>query len=142
MKTCLVVANKTLPGEKLAAAIRARIDERDLAFYIVVPLAPVSHGVVWDEDESGDAARTRLTAFLDALRGQGIEAAGEIGDSDPIQAVRDVLRGRVVDEIILSTLAPGVSRWLQLDVPSRLSRAVDVPVTVITQDAATAASQS
>jgi nucleotide-binding universal stress UspA family protein len=104
----------------------------------VVPLTPVSHGGVWEENESADAARTRLTAFLGALRDQGVDADGETGDRDPIQAVRDVLRTRGVDEIILSTLPPGVSRWLQLDVPSRLARAVDVPVTVISQEATTA----
>ncbi|MCI0345397.1 MAG: hypothetical protein L0221_08125 [Chloroflexi bacterium] len=133
MKTCLVVANQTLPGEQLAAAVRERIAAGDRTFYVVVPLTPVSHGAVWDEDESSDAANDRLTAFLGVLRDQGVEADGEIGDRDPIQAVRDVIRVRAIDEIILSTLPPGISRWLQMDVPSRLSRAVDVPVTVITQ---------
>jgi nucleotide-binding universal stress UspA family protein len=138
MKTYLVVANQTLPGEQLARAVRERIAAGNCIFYVVVPLTAISHGGVWEENESADAARTRLTAFLGALRDQGVDADGETGDRDPIQAVRDVLRTRAVDEIILSTLPPGVSRWLQLDIPSRLARAVEVPVTVISQEAAAA----
>ena len=135
MKTCLVVANRTLPGEALATAIRERIEEGDRTFYVVVPLTPVSHGGVWDEDESADASRSRLESFLTALREAGVEADGEIGDRDPIQAVRDIVRERDVDEIVLSTLPPGISRWLSMDVPSRLAREVDRPLTVITQEA-------
>lgn len=135
MKTCLVVANQTLPGQPLAATVRERIAEGECTFHVVVPLTPVAHGAVWEERESAEAARGRLAAFLGVLRNQGVEADGEIGDRDPIQAVRDVLRTRAVDEVILSTLPPGASRWLQMDIPSRLARAVDVPVTVISEEA-------
>jgi hypothetical protein len=134
MKTCLVVANKTLPSERLAEAIRDRIAGGTTAFYVVVPLAPVDHGLTWDETETGEAAQARLEAFLGALRDQGAEAGGEIGDPDPVQAVRDVLEHRSVDEIVLSTLPPGASRWLQRDVPTRLTRAVTVPVAVVTPE--------
>jgi len=141
MTTCLVVANKTLPGEELNALVRERIAGGERTFYVVVPLTPVSHGVIVDEAESADAAIARLDAFLQAVRDQGAEADGEIGDPDPVQAVRDVRLVRDVDEIILSTLPAGVSRWLQRDVPSRLERAMDLPITVITQEAAAAVPQ-
>lgn len=135
MKMCLVIANQTLPGQELAAAVRERVAEGARTFYVLVPLTPVPHGAVWDERESAEAARGRLAAFLGVLRHQGVEAEGEIGDRDVLQAVRDVLRVRVVDEVILSTLPAGVSRWLQLDIPSRLAREIDLPITVITQEA-------
>lgn len=137
MKTCLVVANQTLPGEPLAALVRERIAAGECTFHVVVPLTPVQHAAVWEERESAEAARGRLAAFLGVVRGQGCTADGEIGARDPIQAVRDVLRTRTVDEIVLSTLPPGASRWLQMDVPSRLARAVDVPVTLVSEEATT-----
>ncbi|HXG25430.1 MAG TPA: hypothetical protein VNL94_01055 [Candidatus Binatia bacterium] len=140
MRTCLIVGNRTLPGDELAAELRKRIAEGDCTFHVVVPLAPVSHAATWDETESVAASRQRLDAFLEHLRDMGAEADGEIGDRDPIQAVRDVLRTRIVDEVILSTLPPGVSRWLQLDVPSRMAREIDVPVTTVTQRAGVTAS--
>lgn len=42
-----------------------------------------------------------------------------------------------VDEVIVSTLPMGMSRWLGEDVPSRLRDSVPVPVTVVTQESVT-----
>ena len=58
--------------------------------------------------------------------------SGEIGSRDPIEAVQDALRGHPCDEIILSTLPSGISRWLGQDVPTRLRGSVLVPVRVVT----------
>ena len=79
-----------------------------------------------------DAARERLDAILSWLRGHSAEATGEIGDHDPVQSARDALLKHEADEIILSTLPVGISRWIGQDVPSRLRGAVDLPVTVVT----------
>jgi len=65
-----------------------------------------------------------------------------VGDRDPVQAVRDALRERTVDEIILSTLPPGISRWLGQDVPSRLRGAVPVPVSVVYEESPAATAQT
>ena len=129
MKTCLVVANQTLPGVPLADTVRERIAVGECTFHVVVPLTPVPHGAVWEEGESTEAARGRLAAFLGVLRNQGVEAEGEIGDRDPIQAVRDVLRTKAVDEIILSTLPVGTSKWLAQNMVRRLKRSTGLPVT-------------
>lgn len=40
------------------------------------------------------------------------------------------------DEVILSTLPPGVSRWLKQDLPHRLERHFDIPVTHVIGDPA------
>ena len=61
---------------------------------------------------------------MDHLRSMGADASGEIGSRDPIEAVQDALRGHPCDEIILSTLPPGISRWLGQDVPTRLRGSV------------------
>jgi hypothetical protein len=77
-------------------------------------------------------AEKRLNAAIDRLRGLGVEVSGEIGPRDPVEATVDALRGRQVDEILLSTLPAGISRWLGQDVPSRLKGSVTVPVMVVT----------
>ena len=56
-----------------------------------------------------------------------------IGDSDPVEAVRQVMETTQVDEVIVSTLPQRVSRWLHRDVPSRV-QALGVPVTVVTAE--------
>jgi hypothetical protein len=136
MSMALVVANQTLPSAALAEAIRDRIQAGTDAIHVVVPATPpVGHGFTWDEEQGRQEAELRLATFLDQLRSSGVTASGEVGDRDPISAVRDALRGREVDEILLSTLPPGISRWLGQDVPSRLRGAVDVPVTVVYEEA-------
>jgi hypothetical protein len=135
MRTHLIIANQTLVGEALLGAVSKRIDAGPARFHVVVPATPPPHGITamtWDEEETWRAASERLDAILAWLRARGAEADGEIGDRDPVAAARDALRRRPVDEIILSTLPPGTSRWLRQDVVSRLRAAVAVPVTVVT----------
>lgn len=131
MHTCLVVGNQTLDSPELAAAIAERLAAGPASFYIVVPATPVPRALTWDEDEARAAAKEHLAAALARLRERGIEATGEIGSRDPIEATEDALRGRPIDEVILSTLPPGISRWLGQDVPSRLKGSIRVPVTVV-----------
>ena len=136
MSTILIVANQTLPSEALATEVTSRIKSGARDFYIVVPATPPpGGGMTWDEEGARDAAETRLAAFERQLEDQGVTAAGEIGDRDPIAAVRDAARDREVSAIILSTLPAGVSRWLRQDVPSRMKGAVNVPITVVEEHA-------
>jgi hypothetical protein len=70
------------------------------------------------------------------------EAAGAPVDGsvsrrhDPMDAVEEALHDGAFDEIILSTLPRRVSRWLHIDLPSRVEH-LGLPVTtVIAQDRA------
>ena len=132
MRSYLIVANRTLASPTLAAAVAERVAVGDAAFHVVVPATPVQHGLTWDEDEAQAAASQRLEEVLTRLAAMGIEATGEVGCKDPVDAVQDALRSRAADEIILSTLPVRLSRWLGQDVPSKLRRSVDVPVIVVT----------
>jgi hypothetical protein len=134
MRSYLVVGNQTLDSPELAEAIRERVaNEPTAAFYLVVPATKAGGGrLTWDEDQAREAAQERLTATLNRLHAIGVVAAGEVGCDDPIQATRDALRHRTVDEVILSTLPPGISRWLGQDIPSKLKGSIQEPVAVVT----------
>ena len=77
-------------------------------------------------------ARSNLATELDRLREIGATADGAVSDPDPMKAIRKALAQRSFDEIILSTLPPGLSRWLAWDLPRRVRRRTDIPLTVIT----------
>jgi MFS transporter, DHA1 family, multidrug resistance protein len=77
-------------------------------------------------------AKSSLATELHRLREIGATADGAVSDADPITAIRKALAQRRFDEIILSTLPPGVSRWLARDLPRRVRRRTGVPLTVIT----------
>jgi hypothetical protein len=131
MPTYLIVANQTLDSPTLGEAVAERASTGNATFRVVVPATPVPHALTWSEEEARAAAQGRLDGLLERLRAIGVEVSGEIGSSDPVAAARDVIRHGPVDEIILSTLPPGISRWLGLDVPTQLKNAVSVPVTVV-----------
>lgn len=140
MPMILIVANQTLPSAALAAEVARRIGSGASEFHVVVPATPPpGGGFTWDEEAARHEAEGRLAAFLDGLRRQGATADGEIGDRDPVAAVRDAARDRDVAEIILSTLPSGASKWLRQDVPSRLRGALTIPIVVVTERETSAA---
>lgn len=129
MRRYLVVANLTIAGEPLLQTVRELMAEGPCRFTVVVPAG--SDPASWHaHDEAHDiaAARARLEAAIDAFRALGADVDGAIGDPRPVDAVRDALARDHYDEIIVSTLPPGVSRWLRTDVVRRIERVVDVPV--------------
>ncbi|MBW3662147.1 MAG: conjugal transfer protein TraF [Actinobacteria bacterium] len=141
-RTVLVVANKTLAGPALHRELRRRARAQRLQVFVIVPATPPdpeTEEELVDDDliEAGrSAARTvagsRLDEVVKQLQAQGFVVTGDVGPPDPLEAVTLALqRWPEVNEVIVSTLPAGVSRWLKLDLPSRLTRRLDVPVTTL-----------
>ncbi|MCZ2824988.1 MULTISPECIES: hypothetical protein [unclassified Modestobacter] len=80
-------------------------------------------------DRAYALAAQRLDHALDQLGSLGATVTGEVGDPDALEAVRTTLRHFTADEIIVSTLPQGLSRWLHRDLPSRLRKVTGVTVT-------------
>jgi GABA permease len=126
----LVVANQTLAGQHLAEVVRERTESDPTAsFHLVIPATRPQHHLVWTEGEAHVIAQERLEAAITAFEALGATVTGEVGDERAIEAVGDALRRDDFDEIIISTLPAGVSRWLKVDLPHRLERAFHRPVT-------------
>lgn len=128
MRHYLVVANQTLAGEHLAETVRGCLAAGPGRFHILVPATQPRDHAVWTEGEARALAQRRLEAALERFRGLGAEVQGEVADERPLQAIADAVREREFDEIILSTLPPGLSRWLGQDLPHRVERQFDLPV--------------
>lgn len=138
MRRYLVLANLTLCEPPLIEVIRDRMESGACQFHVTVPASHAPLGGSWTEADTRAAAGERLEAMLATLEELGCEADGEIGDIRAIDAALDALRAEDYDEIIISTLPPGASRWLKLDLVSRLERAVDTPVTHVISEPANA----
>ncbi|MHB8246529.1 MAG: hypothetical protein ACYDGN_14505 [Acidimicrobiales bacterium] len=149
-RRCLLVANQTLGGRELTEVLSRRIGAGVTAIYVVVPVTPSEHRVAargeWslagslgtplppleDPDAAGrDQASKRLGTALDWLRQAGAEAQGELGVSDPMVAVSEVMEKNEFDEVIVSTLPQGISRWFRMDLSRRIERRFGVPVTEV-----------
>lgn len=85
-----------------------------------------------DYEEAHRRAQDRLDQMIARIETMGGRAEGEIGDEDPLAAAKAVLeRESPFDEVIVSTLPSAVSRWLKMDLPSRIARVTDAPMTTI-----------
>ena len=134
-----MVANQTLGGEQFQRAVRDRAAAGPASFFVLVPATPPDDlfdtavsayaGSLPASEELVDEARSRLDRVLTSLAREGIQADGAIGDADPVVAIDEAMARRRYDEIILSTLPSGVSKWLGRDVPHRVERSCGVPVT-------------
>jgi hypothetical protein len=114
----LVVANVTAASDELLAALKARSERGPTEFTLLLPAAG---GHTTD-------ARGALDTALERMRSAGLEVKGSVGDSDPVVAVHEAWDPRRYDEVVVSTLPTGSSRWLRIDLPHRIERLTDVPV--------------
>jgi hypothetical protein len=131
----LVVANETVGGETLRDCIRQKTKGYREEVLVVTPAlnSPLKHWAS-DEDEARAAAQKRLDASLARLREFGIDARGEVGDGEPLQAMEDALRTFGADEIIISTHPEGRSHWLERGVVSGARERFAVPITHVVVD--------
>ena len=133
MRHYLVVAHQTLDSPQLLDAIQARMAQGPSAFHLVVPERH-ERGATWNEGQVRLEAERKLEEARLRLVNLGVPVTGEVGHTNPVQSVANVLRRHDVDhftEIIVSTLPQRMSRWLGLDVPSRIQKSTPVPVTAI-----------
>jgi len=131
----LVVANETVAGRKLHDAVRRAVVGQPSQVLVVSPAlnSPLRH-FVSDEDKARREAQERLNRSLQALAGAGIDARGEVGDADPLQAIEDALRTFGADEIIISTHPEGRSNWLEKGIVSGAEKRFTVPITHVVVD--------
>jgi hypothetical protein len=126
MAIYLVVANETAESSELNDAVtEISKQDQEAEFVIVIPATPLNllqqfEGVV--KSARGLAAQ-RGQSTRRHLESLGIRVRStRIGNWDPYVAIEDELANDKYQAIVLSTLPPGVSRWLRMDLPSRVIR--------------------
>ncbi len=134
MREILVIANRTLGGEKLLEAVRERAAAGDTRFRLVVPQTKPGAGLVIYDEAVRESAQVRVDLAMGLLSEEGIEASGEVGDPDPFNAAMDAIAARRPDEVIVSTHPVTQSGWLRRDLIERIERASGLPVTHIVVD--------
>lgn len=138
MKTILVVANQTIGGARLFETIKRKVDEADgdARVNLCVPRTNPLHGNVIYDDAVIEAAQVRVDLARTVLREAGIEAVGEVGDSDPYTAAMDAILEFQPDEVVVSTLPATSSGWLRRDLVERIADASGLPVEHVVVDVA------
>jgi hypothetical protein len=144
MGRVLVLANETLCAEAVQRVARDR-GERGFAVRFVVPLRiPMyadlgglsMYGCVALEPGDADAierdAWARLDEAVRLVHAEGIPASGRVTCTDALTAVERELADAPAAEIVVSIRARALSRWLGLDLATRLARRFpDLKVTTV-----------
>lgn len=150
----LVVANQTLASPGLLEALRERHEAGPSEFHVVVPATgsdpswaslaaagtPLGGGTLAVEADTLDAQRQaalegasqRLEAHVAALEGLGATVTAELGSPDPYAAALAAIDRSSFDGVVVSTLPARLSKWVAMDLGSRLGRALPIPVSVYT----------
>ncbi|MFN8217421.1 MAG: hypothetical protein U0R71_12585 [Solirubrobacterales bacterium] len=105
----------------------------DIDLRIVVPAveATAFRHTMGDIDEPREQAESRLAATLAALRREGVEAAGEVGDPDPVQAATDALLQAPADEVVIFEHEEGQARWFEEGLFERAKAGLDPPLRMV-----------
>jgi hypothetical protein len=118
-RSVLVVANVTAASDELLEALHSRAPAE------LTLIVPATGGRSADREAAGRS----LEKALGRMRAAGLEVSGTVADPDPVVAVHEAWDPARFDEVVVSTLPTGASRWLQIDLPRRIEKITDAPVT-------------
>jgi hypothetical protein len=129
----LVVAHKTAATPALIEAVRDRAQRGPAVFTLLVPNpAHGLHALMDSEDQEESEGQTVLDLAIPLLEdAAGAPVEGLVGDPSPMNAIQDAINIHGFDEVIISTLPARVSKWMKLDLPSKVT-GLGLPVTTVT----------
>ena len=128
----LVVAHETNATAPLLEAVRARAARGACAFTLLIPRSAHGlHRLVDAEDQETGEAQSALAEALPLLeQAAGAPVVGMVGDPTPLTAVEDAVNAHGFDEVILYTRPARLTRWLRLDLPSKMT-GLGLPITTV-----------
>jgi hypothetical protein len=134
MGEILVVANRTVTGQKLLDAMLAHAASGGTTFRFVVPATKPSSGLIIYDDAVRHSAEARVELAASIFAEAGLEATGEVGDADPFMATMDAVAHGRPEAIIVSTHPATHSGWQRRDLIDRIRNATGLPVEHIVTD--------
>jgi hypothetical protein len=126
----LVIANRTCPCPTLLDEVARRAGDAPIDVLVVAPAlnSRLRHWLS-DVDDAVARAHERLELALAELRARGVSAHGEVGDANPLVAIDDALARFPASAIVIATLPPGRSNWLERGLIDKVRARFQLPVT-------------
>lgn len=132
----LVVANEAVSGTELREGLLRELDQGIGSVFVVAP-AVTDSGLEYalgDVDHAIGPARERLERTLDELREAGIEADGEVGDADPMQAIQDEIVKFAPDQVVVVAHTDEEGAFAEKGLLEQVERDLALPVTELVVD--------
>jgi hypothetical protein len=122
-----------LVSEPISAdALRAAVGEEDANSAEVLVVAPALNSrkrfFLADPDPAIDRAEAVQEETVERLDEEGIDAAGDTGEEDPLLALQDALTTYDADEIVLFTHEGGKQNWQEEGLVEQAKGRFSVPV--------------
>jgi hypothetical protein len=128
-KKILALVSEPVSGDVLRHAV-GNDEAEDAEVLVVAPALTESKARFWTSDADGAIARAEDVAeeSVERMEEEGVDAAGDTGESDPLLAVQDALTTFEADEIVLCTRPGGERNWLEEGVVDEVKERFDLPV--------------
>ncbi len=131
VKRALLVVNEQVAGSELREALLAHLGSGVSEVFVVAPAladSALKH-TMGDVDEAIEPARERLRNTLEELREAGLSANGEVGDSDPVQAISDEIVKFDPEQILVVAHRDEEGAFAEKGLLEQAERDFDLPVT-------------
>lgn len=129
-KRALVVADEKIGDGQLVQSVLAHLGSGVEEVFVVAPALAGSglDHIMGDVDAAIPAARRRLESTLHAFEEAGVEARGEVGDSDPIQAISDEIVKFDPEQILVVAHREKEGAFAEKGLLEQAERDFDLPV--------------
>lgn len=127
-KRVLALVSEPVSGEALKHAIGALAAERAEVLVVAPALNSRTRFWVSDPDPAIERSEAVQEETVERMLEEGVDAAGDTGESDPVQAVQDALVTFPADVVVLFTHAGGERNWLEEGVVDEVRQRFDGPV--------------
>lgn len=123
----LALVSEPLSGDVLRSALGDEVDDAEV---LVVAPALISRfrWLVDDPDGAIERAEEVQVETVERLDDEGVDAAGDTGESDPLMAIQDALQTFAADRIVLFTHRDGQRNWREEGVFDEAQERFDLPV--------------
>jgi hypothetical protein len=127
-KRILALVSEPVSGDALRQAVGPQHAD-DAEVLVVAPaLNTRTRFLMSDVDDAIERAEAVEEETVERMEEQGIDAAGDTGESDPLLALQDALATFDADQIVLFTHSGGRANWLEEGVVDEARERFDRPV--------------
>jgi hypothetical protein len=129
-KRALVVVNEKISGAELRGSLLDHLGADTAEVFVVAPALADSglKHIMGDVDDAVEPARERLQATLGELREAGIDARGEVGDSDPVQAIKDEIVKFEPEQVLVVAHRDEEGAFAEKGLLEQAERDIEIPV--------------
>jgi hypothetical protein len=112
-KKILALVSEPVSGEALKKAVGRERAETAEVLVVAPALNTRRHFLLSDVDSAIERAEEVQEETVERMEEEGVDAAGDTGESDPLLAIQDALQTFPADEIVLFTHTSGKQNWLE-----------------------------